>query len=179
MNLKSTPLAGLQIIESAQLRDARGYFTKCFHRDSFQAAGIAEDIAEIYYSMSHKGAVRALHFQTPPHAHSKIIFCLQGKIFDAAVDLRRSSPTYGQHFTMEISGDNPRGLYIPAGFAHGFIAMTDDVLFMNATSHVWNGESDGGIHWQSCGIQWPDIAPIVSDKDKNLPAFADYESPFA
>lgn len=179
MNLIDTHIPGLKIIESRQLTDPRGYFVKTFHQDTFEQAGITEEIREVYYSASNKGAVRGLHFQIPPHEHSKIVFCLQGAIFDAVVDLRKSSPTYGQHFTMEMSGDVAKGLYVPAGFAHGFIALSDNVLFMNATSSVWDGPSDGGIHWQSCGIQWPDVVPIVSDKDQNLPKLADYESPFA
>jgi dTDP-4-dehydrorhamnose 3,5-epimerase len=179
MKLIDTEFPGLKVIEARRLGDDRGYFVKTFHKDTLTAAGIDENLAEVYYSSSHKGAVRGLHFQTPPHDHSKIVFCLQGKIFDAAVDLRKSSPTFGKAFTRELTGDEPIGLYIPAGFAHGFIALTDDVLFMNATNTVWNGPADGGIHWQSCGIAWPDVPPIVSDKDKNLPAFADYESPFA
>lgn len=178
MQFTDTPLPGLRIIESPVLRDDRGYFVKSFHQNSF-AAVTAEPIHEIYYSASKRGAVRALHFQKPPHAHAKIIFCLQGRIFDAAVDMRKSSPTYGQHFTIELNGTDGRGLYIPAGFAHGFIALTDDVLFMNATTHVFTAESDGGVHFQSCGIDWPDLPLIISEKDKNLPAFKDYESPFA
>ena len=178
MKFIPTEFPGLQVIEARRLEDDRGYFVKTFHKDTLLAAGIDEPVAEVYYSRSNKGAVRGLHFQTPPHDHSKIVFCLQGKIFDAVVDLRKSSPTFGKHFTMEMDGDTPRGLYVPAGFAHGFIALSDDVLFMNATNTVWNGDADGGIHWQSCGIAWPDVAPIVSDKDQNLPSFNDYESPF-
>ncbi len=178
MKLIPTVFAGLHIIEALQLKDDRGYFVKTFNQSAFADSGVIDPVAEIYYSYSHQGAIRGLHFQRPPHQHSKIVFCLAGKIFDACVDLRKNSKTYGQYFTMELSGDVPKGLYIPAGFAHGFLALSGDVLFMNATSTVYAGESDGGIAWDSCGIQWPATPTLVSPKDQILPKLAEYESPF-
>lgn len=179
MKFVPTEFDGLFTIEANKLGDARGAFVKTFHEGLFKGAGINFTIREVYYSTSQKNVLRGLHFQKPPHQHAKLVYCLQGAVLDVAVDLRRSSKTFGRHFQIELNAEQPKGVFVPEGFAHGFLALTDDVIFMNATSSVYEGSADAGISWQGCGINWPIDNPVLSDKDIAMPRLADYDSPFA
>ena len=140
--------------------------------------GLRSDFKEEYYSTSSKGVIRGLHFQLPPEQHVKCISCLQGEIFDVVVDLRKDSPTFGKHFTIKLNSEDPTVLYIPEGMAHGFMSLTDNSIFLNKTTTGFNADCDTGIHWDSCGIQWPDIKPVLSEKDIEMQTFADFNSPF-
>lgn len=173
-----TAIEGLLIIRPRIFSDDRGLFIKIFHNNLFEKLGLRSDFKEEYYSTSLKGVVRGLHFQTPPDQHVKCITCIQGEIFDAVVDLRKNSPTFGKHFTIQLKENDPTMLYIPEGMAHGFMALTDNSIFLNKTTTVFSAECDTGIHWNSCGIEWPKIPVIVSEKDKNMISFDKYESPF-
>ena len=179
MKFVATDFDGLFVIEANKLGDARGAFVKTFHDGLFKDAGIDFAIKEVYYSTSQKNVLRGLHFQTPPHDHGKLVYCLQGAVLDVAVDLRKSSKTYGQHFKIELNAEAPKGVFVPSGFAHGFLALTDNLIFMNATSSVYAGGADAGIAWDGCNIDWPIAEPVLSDKDKAMPSLADYETPFA
>jgi dTDP-4-dehydrorhamnose 3,5-epimerase len=173
-----TEIPGCFVIKPRVLADSRGMFVKLFHDAMFEGMGLETHFKEEYFSLSSKGVVRGLHFQLPPEDHLKCITCLQGALFDVVVDLRKRSPTFGKHFSITIEAETPTMLYIPRGMAHGFMALADNTLFLNKTTTVYNAECDTGIKWDSCGIQWPGLAPIVSEKDENMVAFSDFKSPF-
>jgi len=173
-----TEFPGLFIIKPRIFSDNRGLFIKLFHHKMFEDMGLRSDFKEEYYSTSSKGVIRGLHFQLPPEQHVKCISCLQGEIFDVVVDLRKDSPTFGKHFTIKLNSEDPTVLYIPEGMAHGFMSLTDNSIFLNKTTTGFNADCDTGIHWDSCGIQWPDIKPVLSEKDIEMQTFADFNSPF-
>lgn len=178
MQLVETEFSGVHLLQSKLLKDQRGSFLKLWQEDLFAAALPHTKIREIYTSRSLRGAVRGLHFQVPPHEHDKLIFCLHGKIFDVCVDLRRSSATYGKHFTVELGDEFGLGVLVPRGFAHGLQALTDGALIVNALSAEYAPSAERGIAWDSCGIHWPIADPLLSDKDKAQPRLADFKSPF-
>jgi len=173
-----TEIPGLFIIKPRVFTDNRGLFVKVFHNKLFDDLGLRSDFVEEYYSTSAKGVVRGLHFQTPPTQHVKCIVCLKGEIFDAVVDLRKDSPTFGKFFTINLKAEEPTILYIPEGLAHGFMALEDDTIFLNKTTTVYDADCDTGIHWDSCGIQWPELPVVLSEKDENMIRFENYNSPF-
>ncbi len=178
MIFEPTPLEGAFIITLPAPKDSRGLFVKTFHETTLKEAGITFTLRESYFSISKKDVIRGMHFQTPPHQHSKIVFCPQGSILDVIVDLRKASPTYGQYFAHELSAENHKALYIPEGFAHGFKAVSDDAMTYYLVTSEHNKAHDAGIRYDSIGLDWGVAAPIVSDRDKSFAALADYESPF-
>lgn len=122
--------------------------------------------------------MRGLHYQSPPHAQGKLVRCGRGSLFDVAVDARRGSPTYGQWFGAELSFENGRQLWIPAGFLHGFATLQPDTEIVYKCTAHYDAASDGAVAWDSLGIDWGVDAPILSDKDRAAPAFADWRTPF-
>lgn len=179
MIFEETPIDGVKIIRARRLGDERGAFTKTFNTDLTGAGAPGFEVREIYHSVSRRGVVRGLHFQTAPFAQAKIIFCLSGAIHDACVDLRRSSPTYGRSFGLELREEDGVGLLVPEGFAHGIQALTENAVIINIASAVYSGAHEGGVAWDSCGIDWPLEPTGVSDKDRNQPRLASFETPFA
>jgi dTDP-4-dehydrorhamnose 3,5-epimerase len=139
---------------------------------------MSADFAEQYYSVSEQNVVRGLHFQIPPHDHYKLVTCVEGEIRDVAVDLRRGSPTYGQHVAIEMSGVRGDCVYIPSGFAHGFAVRSTRALVLYNVSTVYAPTHDTGIRWDSIGIDWGLAAPLISDRDAALPTFSSFDSPF-
>ena len=178
MDLKETTISGCFELHPSVFKDTRGKLVKTFHRDTFNKFGLAVDFAEEYYSVSHKGVLRGLHLQLPPFDHIKCVTSLHGKIFDVVVDLRRQSPSFGKYYTTILDSDAGNMLYIPSGCAHGFYAVTDQAIFLNRTTTVFNATAESGIRWDSCDIPWPSANPILSDKDKNLPAFSEFGNHF-
>lgn len=158
--------------------DSRGRFVKTFHAEVFAERGMATDYAEQYYSVSRRGVLRGLHFQTPPHAHAKLVYCTDGAIFDAVLDLRAGSPTYGQHAACELSALKANQLYIPEGLAHGFYVTSASATMVYNVTSVYAPKHDAGILWNSAGIDWPDATPVLSERDGALPPFDSFESPF-
>jgi dTDP-4-dehydrorhamnose 3,5-epimerase len=173
-----TNLEGCFILKPKTFKDQRGSLTKIFHQPTFEEFGLAGNFKEEYYSISSKGVIRGLHFQIPPSSHSKCIICLAGSIFDVVVDLRKFSQTYGQHFSVILKAEEPALLYVPEGLAHGFMALEDNSLFLNKSTTVYDPNCDRGIKWDSCGISWPDLSPILSQKDEEMPTLASFISPF-
>ncbi|MBX2907012.1 MAG: dTDP-4-dehydrorhamnose 3,5-epimerase family protein [Taibaiella sp.] len=171
-------LNGAKLISLPASSDLRGNFIKTFHESSFAKAGIEFTLRESYYSFSHKDVIRGMHFQLPPHDHSKIVFCPVGRIMDVIVDLRRSSPTYGQHYASELSADNHKAYFIPEGFAHGFKALTENAMTYYLVSTEYNGAHDTGISYDSIGYDWQVSAPILSARDLSFGSLADFRSPF-
>jgi dTDP-4-dehydrorhamnose 3,5-epimerase len=159
-------------------RDARGSFTKTWHPDLLATCGISMAIAEEFYSVSDEGVIRGMHFQRPPHDHEKLVYCAAGKLLDVVVDLRRSGRTYGQVWSWELSPENGNIIYIPKGFAHGFLSLSPGTVTVYKTSTVHAPTHDDGVRWDSLGFRWPVHTPILSDRDRKHPTLTEYVSPF-
>lgn len=178
MIFDATPLKDALVITLPASTDNRGLFVKTFHDTTLQAAGINFDLKESYFSISKKDVIRGMHFQTPPHQHSKIVFCPQGAILDVIVDLRKNSATYGQYFAHELSQKNHKALYIPEGFAHGFKALSDDAMTYYLVTSEHNKAHDMGIRYDSIGLDWQVEQPIISDRDLSFITLQEFETTF-
>lgn len=180
MNVEQTSLPGVVILTPARFGDARGFFSESWNKTRMAEAGLDIDFVQDNHSMSAQvGTVRGLHFQAPPHAQGKLVRCGRGALYDVAVDIRRGSPTYGQHFGIELSFENGKQLWVPGGFAHGFVTLQPDTEIVYKCTNFYNAEADGGVRWDSCGIDWPlSGEPTLSDKDTAAPALADFDTPF-
>ena len=182
MNIINTALEGVVIIEPRVFKDARGYFFESFSQREFEEKVRKINFVQDNESMSSYGVIRGLHFQRPPFTQSKLVRCVKGKVLDVAVDIRKGSPTYGQHVAVELSEDNHRQVFIPRGFAHGFAVLSDTAIFHYKCDNFYAPEADGGISIKdsSLGIDWqiPVDKAILSAKDiKNL-CLKDFDSPF-
>lgn len=168
------------MIEPARHGDTRGFFSESWNKARLEGHGVSVDFVQDNHSLSSApGTVRGLHFQSPPNAQAKLVRCGRGVLFDVAVDIRTGSPTYGQWVGAELSFENGKQLFIPEGFAHGFITRTPDTEIIYKCNAYYAPESDGAIRWDSCGIDWGfDGTPELSAKDAAAPAFADFDSPF-
>ncbi len=173
-----TPLSGCYRLKPRAFIDDRGSFIKLFHEPFLEESGFNGKFEESYYSVSGKGVLRGLHFQTPPHAHIKLVTCVSGRILDVVVDLRKNSETYKKVFALEINSENPELVYVPEGFAHGFYTFSKEAVFISFNSKRYSPESDAGIRWDSIEFNWPDSYPVISDKDANLPGIDVFDSPF-
>jgi dTDP-4-dehydrorhamnose 3,5-epimerase len=178
MEIKETSISGCYELFPRIFKDERGKLIKPFHEPTFKSLGLETVYEEEYYSISAKGVLRGLHFQLPPKAHVKCVTCVKGKIFDAVVDLRKGSPTYGKYFSTELDSEEGKMIYIPEGCAHGFYVLEDQSIFLNRSSKPFSADHDTGILWNSCGINWPNHQPILSEKDKNMIPFDAFDSPF-
>lgn len=178
MEFTALPLSGAFLITLPAFADDRGLFVKTFHEPSLAAHGIQFTLRESYFSFSHKDVVRGMHFQLPPHDHAKVVFCPEGAILDVIVDLRKDSPTYGQHYAAELSAENHRAYYIPVGFAHGFKALTDHAMTYYLVSSAYSRDHDTGIRYDSIGFDWQVQQPVISPRDLSFVSLADFDSPF-
>lgn len=171
-----------QLIHPRRHGDARGWFTETYNRDTFAALGITCTFVQDNHSLSaHAFTLRGLHFQTPPRAQDKLVRCIRGRIFDVAVDVRKGSPSYGQWVSAELSAENGDQLFVPVGFAHGFLTLEANCEVVYKCSDTYASEADGGIAWDNVGIGWPlpmGIMPELSNKDRCQPTLADFDSPF-
>jgi dTDP-4-dehydrorhamnose 3,5-epimerase len=178
MEVIPTTLEGCYQVRPFFAQDERGTFVKTFHAERFSALGLPTEWREEYYSSSRKGVIRGMHFQTPPNDHEKLVYCIQGRVLDVVVDLRKGSPTYGRHFAVELDAASGHGVMIPKGMAHGFLALTESVLMTYKVTSVYAPENDSGIRWDSFGLEWGVDRPIVSPRDRVHPTFTDFDSPF-
>ena len=182
MPFQTTPLAGLLVFEPNVFEDSRGYFFEAYNEQVFAEAGIHMQFVQDNQSRSGYGVIRGLHYQLNPYAQTKLVRVLEGSILDVAVDIRKNSPTFGQHFSIELTATNHRQLFIPAGFAHGFSVLSPTAVVLYKCDAFYNRESEGGILFSdvSLGIDWkiPVNEAIVSDKDRQLPSFADCKNNF-
>lgn len=176
-------MSPVQLIRPRRHGDTRGWFTETYNRETFEKLGIICTFVQDNHSLSAPAhTLRGLHFQTPPHGQDKLIRCIRGRIFDVVVDLRRGSPTYGGWTGAELSAQNGDQLFVPVGFAHGFVTLEADCEVVYKCSSLYAPQADGGICWDSAGIDWPipgDILPELSAKDRTLPMLAGFDSPFA
>ena len=187
MNIIETPIKGALIIEPKVFKDARGYFFESFSQREFDEKvtpilGHKVLFVQDNESMSSYGVMRGLHFQRPPFTQSKLVRCVRGAVLDVAVDIRKGSPTYGQHVAVELSEENKRQFFITKGFAHGFAVLSETAVFQYKCDEFYHPEADGGISIldSSLGIDWkiPVEKAILSEKDTKHPLLKDFETPF-
>ena len=172
----------LKLIKSKRHRDARGFFSETYNHKEYSEFGIDIVFVQDNHSFSKKaGTLRGLHFQSPPSAQAKLVRCSRGAIFDVAVDLRRGSPTYGNWSGYELTAENGQQLYVPVGFAHGFVTLVPNTEIIYKCSDYYAPETEGALLWNdpAIGINWPGLNnPILSEKDAVAPMLSDFESPF-
>ena len=170
-------IEGLYVIEPQVFPDARGYFFESYNEQVFHDAGLDMKFVQDNQSKSVRGVLRGCHFQKT-HPQGKLVRVISGRVFDVAVDMRKSSPTLGRWFGIELTGENNRMFYIPEGFAHGFLVLSDEAVFTYKCTDFYAPGDEGGMKWDDpeVGIQWPvtdDMNVLLSDKDNVLPSFAD------
>jgi dTDP-4-dehydrorhamnose 3,5-epimerase len=181
--VEKTWLDGVWVLTPRVIEDARGYFSEAYNHEDFKKLGISDAFVQDNESSSvHVGTVRGLHFQSPPFAQGKLVRVLSGRIFDVAVDLRLSSTTFGKHVGVELSATDHKQIWIPAGFAHGFITREPNTVVMYKVTAPYDKSSDLGLLWNdpALGINWgaEGQRPVLSDKDKVQPKFADLPTNF-
>lgn len=182
MEVIQTQIEGVVLIEPRLFKDARGYFFESYSERDFN-----KQVSEVHFvqdneSKSSYGVMRGLHFQRPPFTQSKLVRCVKGAVLDVAVDIRKGSPTYGQHVAVKLTEDNHRQFFIPRGFAHGFAVLSPEAIFQYKCDNFYHPEADGGISIldTSLGIDWriPTEHAILSEKDTKHPLLKDFDSPF-
>lgn len=179
MKVTATAIPGCFELEYVVADDPRGRFVKFFHEETFARHGLATHFAEEYYSTSRRNVLRGLHFQTPPHQHAKVVFCVEGTVFDAAVDLRVGSPSYGLAAATSLSAEAGNALYLPPGLAHGFQVLSETATLVYMVTSAYSPASDTGIRWDTAGIEWPHRDPVLSERDCGLMPLSEFESPFS
>lgn len=182
MKVTKLPIEGLLLIEPRIFPDDRGYFYESYNEQKYREAGIDVTFVQDNQSSSSKGTMRGLHAQAPPYGQGKLVRVTQGSVIDVAVDIRKGSPTYGQHYAVELSAQNHLQFWIPEGFLHGFFTLEDDTVFAYKITNFYSKESEIGVKITdpSLGIKWPESAQniILSAKDEILPDFKDFVSPY-
>ena len=174
MKFIETPLKGAYVIELEKRGDDRGFFARFFCEREYQAHGLNSHIVQINNSLSRvKGTLRGMHYQLAPKAEDKVIRCLRGALFDAIIDLRPDSPTFLKHFTIELTAENRTMLYVPKGFAHGFLTLTEDTESFYLVTEFYSPEKERGVRYNDpkFGIRWPMEPVVISDKDRHQPDF--------
>jgi dTDP-4-dehydrorhamnose 3,5-epimerase len=167
MEVIETKLKGVLVLQPKVFEDARGYFFESYNENLFKQAGLHLNFVQDNQSLSQKGVLRGLHFQNNPHAQGKLVRVITGAVFDVAVDIRKSSPTYGQWFGMELNEKNKTMMYIPEGFAHGFATLQDNTIFSYKCTNFYNKASEDCLLWNDpdIGINWNLENPLLSEKD--------------
>lgn len=182
MEVIKTAIDGVVIIEPKVFKDARGYFFESFSQREFEEKVRPINFVQDNESMSSYGVMRGLHFQAPPYTQSKLVRCVKGKVLDVAVDIRKGSPTFGQHVAVELSEDNHRQFFVPRGFAHGFAVLSETAVFQYKCDNFYAPQADGGISIkdESLGIDWqiPMDKAILSEKDIKHLCLKEFDSPF-
>lgn len=180
MKIESAFIPDIKIITPRIFEDDRGYFFESFHKETLFSAGIREEFIQDNQSMSAKGILRGLHFQVPPYAQGKLVRVIRGAVLDVAVDLRAASPFYGKHFLIELNETNKMMMYIPAGFAHGFLSLEDHTVFHYKCTQYYHKPSEMSICWDDpdLNIPWGALSPALSEKDYKGISFKNFITPF-
>ena len=182
MDVIKTAIDGVVIVEPKVFKDARGYFFESFSQREFEEKVRKINFVQDNESMSSYGVMRGLHFQCPPFTQSKLVRCVKGKVLDVAVDIRKGSPTYGQHVAIDLSEDNHRQFFVPRGFAHGFVVLSETAVFQYKCDNFYAPQADGGISIKddSLGIDWHITTDkvLLSEKDTLHACLKDFDSPF-
>ena len=179
MNVEQTYIDGLLVITPNVFGDERGYFLESYNKRALESI-LESTFVQDKESASQKGVLRGLHFQNPPYAQAKLVRVIKGSVLDVVVDLRKDSETYGKHYKHVLSGEHKEQLYIPEGFAHGFLVLEDDTIFSYKCTSYYQKDSEGSLLWNdpTLGINWQIEDPIISEKDRNAMKFEDFNSPF-
>jgi dTDP-4-dehydrorhamnose 3,5-epimerase len=180
MKIIQTGIDGLLVVEPDIFEDPRGYFFESFHREKLSQLGLAADFVQDNESLSQKGVLRGLHFQRPPFAQGKLVRVVKGSVLDVALDIRKGSPSYGKSASRILSESNKLMMWIPVGFAHGFLTLEDNTIFQYKCTGYYNRSSEAAIRWNDpdLAIDWGIDQPSLSEKDRNAPFFKDLQSPF-
>jgi dTDP-4-dehydrorhamnose 3,5-epimerase len=180
MEVKKTHIDGPLIIQPNVFGDHRGYFAESYNAREFEKHGLDLSFVQDNQSLSNKGILRGLHFQNPPFSQGKLVRVIKGRVLDVIVDIRTASPTYGEHLKVELSEENFTMLWVPAGFAHGFLTLEDETIFAYKCTQFYAPNSEGGLMWNDpeFNIDWGMEMPTLSDKDKVNPAFKNFKSEF-
>lgn len=180
IQIKKTSIHGILLIQPDVYTDQRGSFMETYKQNTFAEAGIDHDFIQDNESLSHKNVLRGLHFQIPPFEQGKLVRVCSGAVRDVVVDLRKNSATYGKHEIFELTASNRLMLWIPPGFAHGFLALEDDTVFSYKCTQIYDRNSERAIRWNDpfLRIQWNSIHPVISEKDALAPLFNEFISPF-
>jgi len=183
MHIEKTEIDGVLIVTPAKFGDERGFFSETFKSEALSAHGVSHAwVQDNHAFSSERGVVRGLHFQAPPFAQAKLIRVVRGAIYDVAVDIRETSPTYGRHVGIELSEQNWRQLYVPAGFAHGYCTLKERTEVIYKVSAGWNRDAEGGLRWDDpeLGITWPVPAgeAVLNARDKAWASLSDFKTPF-
>lgn len=180
MEIKHVEIPGLLIIQPQVFSDSRGYFFESYNKIKLEEQGFDYDFIQDNQSMSSKGTLRGLHFQNPPYEQGKLISVIKGSVLDVAVDIRKKSPFFGKYFSIKLDEHNKTMLWIPPGFAHGFLACEDHTIFVYKCTQVYNKESEGSLLWNDpdLNIKWNIKDPVISAKDSKAPLFKDLISFF-
>ncbi len=178
MEIETTKFENLLVIHNIPLSDDRGKFLKLFNYDFFKNEKLNTDFKEFYYSISKKDVIRGMHFQVPPYHHVKLVYVSHGRILDVVIDLRRSSPAYKKYFAIELNDVNGRYLYIPEGFAHGFLSLENETIVNYAQTSCYSKVHDSGILYNSFEFDWGLKNPILSERDLVFEELNNFKSPF-
>ncbi|MDP4281695.1 MAG: dTDP-4-dehydrorhamnose 3,5-epimerase [Bacteroidota bacterium] len=180
MEIIKTGIEGVLIIKPDVFRDERGYFFESYNKEKFHAAGLDMNFVQDNESRSRKGVIRGLHYQAPPFAQGKLVRVMNGAAIDVAVDLRKSSKTFGKWTSATLSGENKWMFWIPEGFAHGFVTQEEDTVFFYKCTNFYNRESERSIRWDDpdLAVDWGVTVPVISGKDEKAPFFRGIVSPF-
>lgn len=179
MHVDQTALAGVVILTPVRHGDARGFFSESWNKAQMEKAGITTEFVQDNHSMSEAtGTLRGLHYQAPPYGQAKLVRCGRGALLDVAVDVRRGSPTYGQSIAVELSFENGKQIMIPEGFLHGFVTLEPMTEIVYKCSNFYNGEADGSVAWDSCGVDWGVTDPVLSAKDTGAVTLVEFDTPF-
>ena len=180
MEVIETKIKDLLIINPKVFGDARGYFFESYNEADFKQNGIDIKFIQDNQSLSNTGVLRGLHFQAPPYDQGKLVRVITGAVLDVAVDIRKNSPTYGEHIAIELTAENKTMFYIPPGFAHGFLTLKDNTIFSYKCTNLYNKASEGTVFWNDndLNINWNILNPLLSEKDLVGTKFKDFTSPF-
>ncbi len=175
-----TGFSGLLVIQPQVFEDERGYFYESYNRETYRKLGVDVDFVQDNQSLSNRGVLRGLHFQNPPYEQGKLVRVIKGAVLDVTLDIRKDSPTYGKHFAIELTEKNKSVLYVPPGFAHGFVTLEDQTLFFYKCTNYYNKAAEGAVLWNDpgLGIDWKIEAPQLSEKDKVASKFNEFKSMF-
>ncbi len=171
---------GLKLFKPRVFPDNRGYFLETYNSRDFAAFGLPENFAQDNLSSSRLGTIRGLHYQLPPHEQGKLVWVIYGRVKDVAVDIRRGSPTFGKHYSIELSSENHYIFWIPAGFAHGFVTLEENTMFAYKCTQYYQPQAERGIRWDDpdLGIDWGMQNPIISSKDVTFPCLSEVTALF-
>jgi dTDP-4-dehydrorhamnose 3,5-epimerase len=178
MDIKTTFINDLFLIDYKNFIDYRGEFVKTIHADTFNKFNMEYKYDESFFSISNENVIRGMHFQIPPYDHAKLVYVIKGEIIDVVLDLRIQSKTYGKYFFTCLNDTNRQGIYMGKGLAHGFLSLMPDTIVEYHTSTAHNPANETGIHFDSFGFDWKIKNPIVSERDLKFTSFHDFKSPF-